>query len=210
MTTYFDPYNNNERRTLTLMEMAVDGEEITRNHGLIVGKIATQMSIELGCTSIFTRAIYQAGYFHDIGKNYLPLSLLNKPDKLNYQERELIKEHAMLGYIEATKSLNEYPGHFTLYEQQLIISVMLTHHERYDGNGYPFGLKGQEIPFGSRICAYGDVFEALTSGRSYKSISTVPDAMAIIKDKSPGQFDLNLMDVFMKSIDALKFLFLSG
>lgn len=205
MTDYFNPYINNNRRTLTLMEMSVEGEKITRNHGLIVAKVGTQMAVELGCTTTFTRALYQSLFFHDIGKNYLPLSLLMKPDKLTYQERELIKEHCMLGFIEGSKSLQEYPGHFTHYEQQLMLTVILTHHERWDGTGYPMGIKGEEITLASRICSYCDVLEALTSGRSYKSISNIVDAIRIITEDSPGQFDPSLKDVFLASIEKLGF-----
>ena len=186
-----------------MMEMSVQGEEIVHNHGLNVAKISQQMSIELNCSPVFIKTIYIAAFYHDIGKNYLPLNLLNKPDKLTFHERELIKTHAVMGFIEGTKSLREYPGNFSLYEQDMITSVILTHHERFDGKGYPIGLKGHEIPLASRITSYGDVCEALSAARTYKCISTMTDTLKIITEQSPGQFDPELKEAFLESIKKL-------
>ena len=186
-----------------LTELALDGEMISKNHGLNVAKIAQQMAVLLNCTEVFKVAINKACYYHDVGKNCIPLTILNKPDIISYQERNVVKEHPVLGYMLCKESLEYYSDNFSIYDQELIKIVILTHHEKFDGKGYPFGLKDVEIPFASKLCAYGDIFDALTSGRSYKSISSISDALKIIQDHSVGQFDLNLMPVFLEAINIL-------
>jgi HD-GYP domain-containing protein (c-di-GMP phosphodiesterase class II) len=203
MDTHFTPLIPRDRRMMTLLEMAVEGETITRNHGLNVARIAQQMSIELGCTPVFVKAIYLSCYYHDIGKNYIPLRILNKPDKLSYQERILVQEHSVFGYIETKKSLVNYACNFSFYEQHMIEMINLSHHERFDGTGYPLGLKGHEIPLASRICSYGDVYDALTSGRTYKPQSTSMDALKLINENTPGQVDPDLTEAFLCSVKAL-------
>ena len=198
--TKSNPSNYSYEEIKPLTELALDGEMISKNHGLNVAKIAQQMASLLDCTEVFKVAISKACYYHDVGKNCIPLIILNKPDIINYQERNVVKEHPVLGYMLCKESLDYYSDNFSIYDQELIKTVMLTHHERYDGKGYPFGLKGEEIPFGAKLCAYGDVFDALTSGRCYKNISSVFDALAIIQEQSPGQFDLSLMPIFLEAI----------
>ena len=193
-----------DRRTFTLMEMAVEGEKITKNHGTVVGRIMEAMALELEASPGFLKAAFFAGYLHDVGKNFIPLSLLVSPEKLNFQQRLLINEHSVIGHKETVKSLAHHQGQFSIYEQQMISAVILTHHERWDGTGYPFKLKGGEIPLASRLCTYADVFEALVSPRSYKPQSSVEKALDIIQN-SPGQFDEKFMDIFLKAIKNLKY-----
>jgi putative two-component system response regulator len=188
----------------TLHEMAVEGEALTLNHGKAVSEIANLMCLELDTTIAYTKALTIAAYFHDIGKNRIPISIIHKTGILSYQERELIKEHAMLGYFSAKDSLLAYPGSFTIHESNLIEVVALTHHEYWDGSGYPLGLKQLEIPLSSRICTYGDIFDAMTATRSYKDRAPIKDAVSFIHDNLGIIFDPALYDVFTKVI-ALKY-----
>jgi putative two-component system response regulator len=135
---------------------------------------------------------------HDIGKVAIPDSILHKAGKQTVQEIEVMKTHTNIGgqllkdiY---TKSRSSYLK--TAYE------AAMHHHERYDGNGYPFGLQGEEIPIVARIVALADMYDAMTSERCYKQASGHEEAKeAIIKERG-GQFDPNVVDSFLEHEDA--------
>ncbi|HEU4748615.1 MAG TPA: HD domain-containing phosphohydrolase, partial [Gemmatimonadaceae bacterium] len=123
---------------------------------------------------------------HDIGKIIVPTEVLNKPGKLTPEEWELMKRHPEAG-LELVADI-DFPGD--------IRAIIRNHHERWDGTGYPDGLAGESIPFAARILCVADVYDALTTTRSYRPGLTHERADAIMRD-SPGQFDPELLDIFL-------------
>lgn len=134
--------------------------------------------------------IIVAANLHDIGKIGVPEYILNKPGKLTDEEFLLMKDHSTIG----ESLLNEIEG----YEH--ISNFIRHHHEKYNGTGYPDGLKGEEIPLGSRIIAVADAFDAITTDRVYQRKRTVEEALSIMTAVSGKQFDPFLVKVFIESI----------
>ncbi len=131
--------------------------------------------------------------FHDIGKVGIPIDILTKPGKLTKDEFEIIKTHSEKGYRIAMFNPDiEY-----------LAQGILTHHERFDGNGYPLGLKGKEIPFLSRIICVVDSYDAMTGDRTYKKKMSKEEAKLELKRCSGNQFDPEIVKVFLDVIDEL-------
>lgn len=140
--------------------------------------------------------IAQASPMHDIGKVAISDNILKKPDKLNTEEFSTMKKHAQIGY-EMFKNSNR-----PLLQTAAIISY--THHEKWDGTGYPRNLKGEEIHIYGRITAIADVFDALGSDRCYKKAWKDEDIFKLLKDEKGKHFDPKLIDLFFENIDKFK------
>ena len=136
--------------------------------------------------------LQRASPMHDVGKIGIPDRVLLKPGKLDADEWEIMKTHAAIGADLLAGSSSPLI--------QLASIIALTHHEKWDGSGYPRGLKGEDIPICGRICAVCDVFDALTSERPYKKAWTVQDALAEIQHGSGKHFDPTLVDLFEKNL----------
>jgi len=147
----------------------------------------------------YANKIYKASMFYDIGKNKIPAEILLKPDKLTKEEYELIKAHTTFGY----EMLNE--GDEIL---QMAAIIALNHHERYDGEGYPRKLKGDEIPLCARIVAIADVFDALVSKKVYRDKLSLNEAVDIILQERGKYFDPQLVDIFYQNVDEIRLLYL--
>ena len=134
--------------------------------------------------------IYWAGYLHDVGKIFVPQSILNKQNKLSYEEYEVVKEHP----VKSAEILTEIfcPGE--------IIEIVKYHHERWDGRGYPEGLRNFDIPLGSRIVAVADAYDAMISPRSYRKPLSVEKAIEELKSNSNSQFDPNIVEIFLRIV----------
>lgn len=130
----------------------------TGNHSRRVSDMACFLCQKLGISHEETQEIHISGHLHDIGKIGVPDRVLLKPGKLNDEEWELMKKHAEIGADILSKS-----PHFSR-----IAAIILHHHERWDGKGYPFGAKGTEIPIGARIIAVCDSIDAMASARAYR------------------------------------------
>jgi putative two-component system response regulator len=130
---------------------------------------------------------------HDIGKISIPDSILKKTENLEPEEYEIAERHT----VEGAKLLR---GSNSVILQTAEI-IALTHHERWDGSGYPRGLAGEEIPLSGRICALADVFDALTTPRPYKSEINPFKAMELIKDSRDQLFDPTLVNIFEEKFD---------
>lgn len=178
----------------------------------------TQAYVEVLARSICERPAYQrllsderlkqivrAAPLHDIGKIGIPDHILRKPGRLTATEFEVIKTHCKIGgdafalaiqrvrdADRSTYPVDAYPLAFL----DVVRQIAMWHHERWDGNGYPDQLKGQEIPIGARIMALADVFDALTSKRIYQEPIPVSDAVEIILSERGRQLDPTLVDVF--------------
>jgi HD-GYP domain-containing protein (c-di-GMP phosphodiesterase class II) len=147
----------------------------------------------LGLSPQDLEVLSNAGYLHDIGKIGVSDSILLKPGPLTPDERALIETHPLIG-----EKIVEPLG-FRSQEKNLI----LLHHERWDGKGYPYGLQGSGIPFLCRLLALADVFDALSSDRPYRQAFALPDALAAIEAQAGSQFDPDLTRKFVQMIDGL-------
>jgi len=125
---------------------------------------------------------------HDIGKVAIPDNILNKSRPLTKEEWEILKSHSEKGYRIALSSP----------ELSKIAELILKHHERWDGKGYPFGLKGEEIPIECRILAVADAYDAMTNLRPYNKVKTPHEAIEEIKRCSGTQFDPFIVEVFLE------------
>ncbi|MGI9134282.1 MAG: HD-GYP domain-containing protein, partial [Rhodoferax sp.] len=142
----------------------------------------------VGVSSPNVQMLIEAATMHDIGKIGIPDSILLKPAKLNDQEWEAMKTHTLIGA--------EIIGEHSSDLLQLARSVALNHHERWDGTGYPNGLRGANIPIEGRMVAIADVYDALTSERPYKKAWPVEQARAYLVEQAGLAFDPDLVGVF--------------
>ncbi|MDP8298903.1 MAG: HD domain-containing phosphohydrolase [Candidatus Tantalella remota] len=153
----------------------------------------------LGLLSEEVEIIRYASPMHDIGKIMLPDSILNKKGKLTDEEANLMREHPRVGadiFKNAKSPL-----------LKACRTIALTHHERYDGKGYPAGIKGEEIPLYGRIVALADCFDAFISKRTYKEAYSFDKSVSMIKERAGGHFDPVLVDVFEDNKDKIKQIF---
>ena len=136
--------------------------------------------------------LFNASPMHDLGKIGIPDHILLKPGKLDGDEWTLMKKHAEYG----SRIIGEQDSEIL----QMAGTIAITHHEKWDGSGYPNGLKGEEIPLVGRICAIADVFDALTTERPYKKAWSVEDAVELISNEKGKHFDPELSDTFLSII----------
>jgi putative two-component system response regulator len=134
-----------------------------------------------------------ASPMHDVGKIGIPDSILLKPGKLTRDEYEIMKQHAEIGYRILSGSDSPL--------LELAASIARSHHEKWNGTGYPRGLAGDDIPIEGRIVAVADVFDALTSRRPYKKAWTLADAIALLQSGRGEHFDPEIIDIFLGSMD---------
>jgi putative two-component system response regulator len=153
------------------------------------------MATALGMSAEEVELIFNASPMHDIGKIGIPDNILSKPGKLDAQERAIMEQHTKIG----ARIIGEH-DHPLL---NMARTVALTHHEKWNGTGYPGGIKGESIPLVGRIVAVADVFDALVSKRPYKKAWPVEKAVAVIKEESGKHFDPGLVDVFMAHLNEI-------
>lgn len=178
-------------KTITALTSAIDAKDTyTRNHSRNVARYAVVLGERLGLSSEELLNINYGAILHDIGKIGIPEVILNKPGRLGTDEFQLIKTHPTIGVniLAPIDFLGE------------AIDVVRHHHERYDGNGYPYGLKGESIPYAARIVGIADAWDAMTSHRSYRHALTVEAAVRELQDGSGGQFDPVMVNVFIDII----------
>jgi putative two-component system response regulator len=162
----------------------------TSLHTARVGRAAAQVATALGLSSSFVALIGEAAPLHDVGKIGIPDSILLKPGRLTAAEFEAMKQHTVLGSTLLAGSDCEL--------LRLAGQIALTHHERWNGNGYPAGLSGDAIPIAGRIVAVVDAVDAMTHERPYKSASTVDEALTEIASCAGGQFDPRVVRAFLR------------
>jgi len=144
----------------------------------------------------YVEAIYLTSPLHDIGKVGIPDAVLLKPGRLTDAEYNVMKEHVIIGGETLMAAANQYPEAQFL---RMAADIAMTHHERYDGSGYPRGLVGDEIPLCGRIVAVADVYDALTSKRVYKEAYTHEIARSILLDEKGRHFDPAIVDAFLRN-----------
>ncbi len=160
----------------------------TFRHSQRVAYLSLRLSLSIGSSAQELETLRIGAQLHDLGKLGIPLRLLEKAGPLNGTEFEIVKEHPVLG-AQFLEGLGLGPE---------ILSIVMHHHERWDGLGYPNELAGNEIPIMARIVALADVFDALTSHRSYRNTLSVDDALQVIVEGAGNQFDPCLVRDFIR------------
>ena len=165
-------------------------DEYTRGHSYRVAEYAALIAAELGWSSEEIQQLKHAAYLHDIGKIGISDRILNKAGKLTEEEFEVIKRHPIIG-ASILKNL-------ALHQDEPIVKVAYEicrwHHERYDGGGYPDGLKGEQIPISAQIVSLADVYDALVSDRIYKKAYSHKEAVRMILAGECGAFNPLLLE----------------
>ena len=149
----------------------------------------------------YISTLVRSAPLHDVGKINIPDNVLNKPGKLTDEEYEIMKHHTTSGKHIVEIAINEMECGSYLEEAR---NMTAYHHERWDGKGYPEGLKGEEIPLSARIMAIADVFDALTAPRVYKPGFPLEKSLSIIEDCKGTQFDPKCVDALMDSLPEVK------
>lgn len=162
------------------------------DHSERVGDLAEELGEGLGLSKSETELLRVGGMLHDIGKLFVPNEILDSPGtKLTEKEWEMIHDHTYRGYdiLQQSPELTE------------IASFALLHHENWDGNGYPIGLSGNEIPRLVRIVAVADVWDAVRNDRSYQDAKSVDEAKAVLRESAGIHLDPNLVERFIELIE---------
>lgn len=162
----------------------------TAEHPIRVGELSADIAREVGADPEYVQRMRLAARLHDIGKIAVPDAILLKPGKLTPEEFDVVKTHTTLGAEILSGSSSPII--------QLAEEVALTHHERWDGTGYPYGTGGNDIPLGGRIVTIADVFDALISARTYKHAWAVADAVAYVVEGRGAQFEPRMVDAFLR------------
>jgi HD-GYP domain-containing protein (c-di-GMP phosphodiesterase class II) len=166
--------------TVQALSQAIDAKDgFTRGHADRVSRIAGAIAREFGLAERLIEQIELAGLLHDIGKIGVEDRILMKPQRLEQDEQELMRRHPVYGASILAPSAALRP----------LVPIVLHHHENFDGSGYPEGLKGEEIPFGSRIIIVADAYEAMTSDRIYRKAIGHDRAMEQLNKYKGVQFD---------------------
>ncbi len=175
--------------TITSLANSVEAKDpYTSGHVNRVTELSVEIGKRIGLKGEDLRTCELAAILHDIGKIAIPDSILKKPDKLTEEEFEIMKTHVYHG----ARILNPIPG------MKSVIPAVLHHHERWDGKGYPMGLKGKEIPLIARIITITDSFDAMNSDRPYRKRLAPEVIEKELREKSGFQFDPELVDVFLE------------
>lgn len=151
-------------------------------------------------TEEYIQRIVNASIMHDIGKSGIPDGILYKPGSLTVYERAIIETHPLIGADILSKISHELDD--DLFRQDMITAheIVLSHHERWDGTGYPYKLKGNEIPFAAQVVSIVDVYDALTSRRAYKDAWSQYQAAAYLNEQKGKAFQPELVDVFLSML----------
>lgn len=190
LTTAMSSLHNAYDGTLRSLVAALDARDSeSAGHSERVADLTMAIAEEIGIergTDVWRR-IFWGALLHDVGKIAIPDGVLRKPDRLSEEEWAAMRTHPQAGFgiLSSIEFLADAAG------------IVLTHHERFDGTGYPAGLKGEEIPFGSRIFAVADAFDAMTSDRAYRSAMPSEEALAEILRGSGTQFDPAAVRAFL-------------
>jgi putative two-component system response regulator len=176
----------------TIQRLAAAAEcrdQYTGSHILRMSRYAEAIAKKMGLESGFVKAMLCASSMHDIGKIGIPDKILMKPGKLDAKEWAIMQQHSIIGAKLLHGSKQDY--------LKLAEEIALTHHEKWDGTGYPQGLAGERIPISGRIVAVADVFDALISERPYKPALSLRESFTIIKNERGTHFDPAVIDAFI-------------
>jgi diguanylate cyclase (GGDEF)-like protein/putative nucleotidyltransferase with HDIG domain len=177
-------------RTIEALALAIEAkDQTTHTHLQRVRTYAVEIAKELKLPQEEIEALRAAALLHDIGKLAVPEQIINKPGKLTPEEFEKMKVHPIVGAEILERVAFPYP----------VAPIVRSHHERWDGSGYPEGLSGEQIPIGARILAAVDCLDAMASHRQYRSALPLAEAMAKVKEKAGTWFDQRVVDILEKN-----------
>jgi len=187
LALYENIYENLFSTLYAFVEAIEARDPYTKQHSASVSGFAMSIAKKSGCSQEEIAKLNISGNLHDIGKIGIPDSILLKPGQLTDDEYKIIKKHPVIG--------SNIIGHLGMWTDEQ--DIIRHHHERFDGKGYPDNLKGEDIPFLARILSVADVYDALTTDRSYRQKMSGKVAVEIIKENSGSQFDPNIVDIFL-------------
>ena len=180
-----------QAETVRRLSMAVEfRDEDTGAHIERIGRFSTLLAEQIGMEEEVCARMVHAAPLHDVGKVAIPDAILLKPGKLTVQERAIVETHAEEGHRLLKGSSSAI--------LDLAATIALSHHEKWDGSGYPRGVAGEAIPIEGRIVAIADVFDALTSDRVYRKAFAVGEAVEMIRAERGKHFDPVLLDAFLE------------
>lgn len=187
--TNYDVYRTLEKNQDTvdkLLKEIQTKDHYTGEHSLRVYELVKRLAVRLGYKDKALNNITKAAYYHDLGKIHVPDEILNKPSRLNDDEFEEIKNHVHYAKDTVLEYFNED-----------VLSIILQHHERVNGSGYPLGLRGDEIRREARILAVCDSFDAMITNRVYKTGKSMEVALLELKELSGVQYDSEIVTAFI-------------
>jgi putative two-component system response regulator len=185
-----------QAETVRRLSMAVEfRDEDTGAHIERIGRFSTLLAEHIGMDAEFCERLGHAAPLHDVGKVAIPDAILLKPGPLTPEERAIVETHAEEGHRLVRGSSSSI--------LDMAATIALSHQEKWDGTGYPRGLKGEAIPIEGRIVAVADVFDALTSDRVYRPAMSIDRALSIMREGRGTQFDEDVFDVFEHCLDQL-------
>ena len=191
LTRAFSELEIAQAETVRRLSMAVEfRDEDTGAHIERIGRFSTLLAEHVGMDQDFCATLTHAAPLHDVGKVAIPDAILLKPGELTAEERAIVETHAEEGHRLLRGSSSSI--------LDLAATIALSHHEKWDGSGYPRGVKGEAIPIEGRIVAVADVFDALTSDRVYRRAFTVEEAVEMMLEQRGRHFDPVLLDAFME------------
>ncbi|MEQ1947042.1 MAG: HD domain-containing phosphohydrolase [Bryobacteraceae bacterium] len=176
-------------RTIEALAMAIEAKDSTTHEHLArVQVYAYELGRELGLKPQEMEALQAASILHDIGKLAVPEHIISKPGKLTPEEFEKMKIHPVVGAEILERVQFPYP----------VVPIVRAHHEKWDGSGYPAGLRGEDIPLGARILAAVDCLDALATDRQYRRALPLPEAMKVVQQESGKAFDPRVVELLSK------------
>jgi diguanylate cyclase (GGDEF)-like protein/putative nucleotidyltransferase with HDIG domain len=182
-------------RTIEALALAIDAKDhTTHDHLERVQVYAMELGRELGVEGEELEALQAAALLHDIGKLAVPEHIISKPGKLTAEEFEKMKVHPVVGAEILERVQFPYP----------VVPIVRAHHEKWDGTGYPYGLKGDEIPLAARILAAVDCLDALASERQYRRALPLDEALAVVVSESGKSYDPRVVEALVRQVDILE------
>ena len=194
LKTVYDSLASAEQVILSLAAAVEAKDALTKRHTHRVGEAARHLGRRLGLPESDLDTLYRGGMLHDIGKIGIPDAILQKQGRLDVEEWDHMRAHTLIGegIVRPLSSGSD------------LLPIIRHHHERFDGNGYPDGLRGHEIPLGARIVSVCDAFDALVTDRPYRDGQSVDAAIATLIDGAGKQWDPELVDLLVNEIPAIQ------
>jgi putative nucleotidyltransferase with HDIG domain len=178
-------------KTLTSLVQTVEAKDpYTSNHSCNVSKLGALLARAIGLPDLDVEEVACGGLLHDVGKIGIPDEIINKPGKLTDAEFKVIQEHPVIGH----RIVRPLDG------AEVLLPAVRHHHEHWNGGGYPDGLAGEDIPLAARIIGVADVFEALTSERSYRPRMSLEKAVEILESEAGKKLDPRLVETFITQV----------